>query len=118
LFGLLAHEVSHKYVLYSRDILMHDIMIDYDEGTKSERKEKPCVTDYVRWHKDIYKSDGPEILEDDFCEAIHADVVNPEYLKREFPARYIFIKEHLPFIKAGVAVEIVKGMRLTRFAAA
>ena len=112
MLGLLAHEVAHKYVIYSNDVLSRNILIDYEKETKDERNDRPYVTDYVRWHKDIYKSSEALIIEEDLCETIHAYVVNPEYLEREFPARYTFIKKHLPFIKAGAAAETVKEIRL------
>ncbi len=111
--GVLAHEVTHMYIKYSRLSLKHDILIDYDKKVKLERIDTPYVTRYVGWHEDVYKSSDEGTLEEDFCEAVHAYVINPAYLEREFPARYAFIKEHLPFIKAGSAVELVNELKIT-----
>ncbi|NQU18051.1 MAG: hypothetical protein HQ564_08290 [Candidatus Saganbacteria bacterium] len=108
MLGDISHEIGHRYVRFAKEIDGVDIIENYQRAIAQEVQTKPHSSDYVRRHETEYRSGKKLVMEEDLCEAIRIYVTNSKYLRENFPQRFEFIKEKLPFIKADSAVEAVK----------
>lgn len=105
--GIVAHEVTHGLQAYALD---RTIFNEYQKIMNEERVNElghEFVSNYVDRHKKLYKSGKNEVLKEDSAEAVRIYLTNSEYLKKNYPKRYAFIQQNLPFVKENAITKTV-----------
>ncbi len=106
MLGTLSHEVAHR----CQKQLTEESLAGYRQIITEEvgPDRSKYVSDYVRRHKEVYGSSDDMLLGEDLAEAVRIYTTNPDFLKNHYPRRFVFIAQHMPFIKPGSVVEAIK----------
>lgn len=110
ILGTVAHEVIHRY----EQQMDQAVFGEYYEIMKEELAPggQSYLTEYVRKHKEAYKSSEKILFKEDLAESVRLYTTNPEYLEKNFPRRFAFIKKIFPFIKQGGVIEALRALRV------
>ena len=106
--GIVAHELVHALQAYGIDRTIQDKYRGLAQEEHSDALDHKFVTKYVDRHHTIYQSDEVETLGEDLAEAVRLYLTNPEFLRRHFPRRYLFMQEDLSFLKENAIAQFVK----------
>ena len=106
ILGVIAHEVSHRYMGQLPKTALPEYQKIIDGETIPSRKK--YVSDYVLRHAEVYGTAEPELLDEDLADSVKIYATNPRFLEQKFPERFAFIKKYLPFVKAGGVVDFAR----------
>ncbi|MBU6431298.1 MAG: hypothetical protein KGJ58_01890 [Patescibacteria group bacterium] len=106
ILGTIAHEVAHKIDIK----LDQNLKDEYENIIEKEfiKEREKYVSDYVVRNKNFYKNPDSILIREDIAEAVRIYVTNPVYLESNYPLRFNFIKQKMPYIKSGSIVDFLK----------
>jgi hypothetical protein len=104
--GVITHEISHANEgnLSKEQIQIYSRIIEEEKSGLRDR----YVTDYVLKHERLFKSHGNIIRNEDLAETVRIYSTNPQYLMKNYPRRYRFIKENFKWIKEGSVIDFLE----------
>lgn len=97
MLGTLAHEIAHRVdhmFLKPEHFEEYKLIVDEEVGLG----RKKFVSDYALRHAEFYQTAERGQLGEDFAETVRIFVTNADFLKGNFPRRFVFIQRICPFL--------------------
>ncbi|MDP2671784.1 MAG: hypothetical protein Q8P13_05005 [bacterium] len=106
ILGTVSHEFAHRFGFQGDQ----EARTQYKNIVETEASSlrRKFVSDYALRHADIYGSGEDTIMSEDFAESVRIYTTNSRYLQENYPRRFAFIEDRLPFIKPDNAVEFAR----------